>query len=602
MELIFKLVFFCIFLGSCSFLPRSSQKKLQTLAIVGTNDLHGSLLPVVRVTRASAQEPSVSYSVGGIAVLASYLQILKEQFEENFLWLDAGDQFQGSLESHLEQGASLISFFNEQGLNAATLGNHDFDFGLQALEARIREARYPYICSNIFDKKTQAPFPNTLPHTILQAGKLKGGLVGLSTLETPTTSRFQVENLEFENLKTATLRQASLLREKGAEVIILLAHAGLFCEHPRSHKKSLRQPSDPPRICRPNDEMVELLRALPAQTVDAVISGHTHQVIHDWIAGVPVIQAGAFGQYFNILYLTYDWEQKKLLPEKTRMEGAIPVCDRIFEHQGDCYGNLKSPVSGRGPLVPAQFHGKIVQADPKIQEALKKITEKTLIMKNRVIAYASQTITHAKMEESFLGNLLADALADATGADIAYINSGSIRTSLEAGAVNYGDIFRAYPFNNRIVTFPITSEELRLLLEVAESGSRGFGSVAGLHLHLISPHYEANFVDFNGDGTFAPWKLNRLLELTLSDKSPLTPQKQYQFATIDFLVTGGDDLRWVMQHLKIDKRMKDTGINSQEAFVAYLEKLKKIHPSEPRLHFEPPHLKKSPKKKRFRKS
>jgi 2',3'-cyclic-nucleotide 2'-phosphodiesterase (5'-nucleotidase family) len=252
-------------------------------------------------------------------------------------------------------------------------------------------------------------------------------------------------------------------------------------------------------------------------------------------------------------------------------------------------------------LVPASFHGKIIQPDAETLKKLKKITEKTSIMKNQIITHASQMIVHAKMEESFLGNMLADAIQEATGADFAYINSGSLRTSLEPGPVTYGDLFRAYPFNNRIVTFPITSEELRLFLQVAESGSRGFGSLAGLQVRLLSPRYEANFIDFNGDHTFAPWKLNRLLDVTLADKTPLTPHKQYQLATIDFLVTGGDDLKWVMQHLNMEKRMHDTGIHSQEAFLRYLKKIKNLQPSERRIQFEGPEQP-HPLKKRHKKN
>ena len=592
-----------LLLTHCSSGSRSQKAEdgsLETIAIVGTNDIHGGLLPFAHQTREKAPSPSIEYEAGGVAVLTSYIKILKNEFKDRLVWLDGGDEFQGSLESNSEQGAPMVQFFNQAGLTAAAVGNHEFDFGLDTLKSRMSEAKYPYLAANILDASTnqRAKFPNTYPHLLIMAGKLKVGVIGLSTVDTPTTTRaINVKTLKFENLKTATLKQAQELRDLGADIVLITAHAGLVCDHARiSTARLMRKSSDPQGICGDQDEIVELLQSLPPGTIDAVVSGHTHQVIHEWIANVPVIQGGAFGKYFNVIYLTYDWSQKKIVPDQTRIEGPVPVCSQVFENQGDCNGNRPAPKNGRGPLVVAKFHGKTIEPDREINQLIEATAKKTRILKEKKLGMAIRPIEHLRTGESELGNLYADAIRIASGADFAYVNSGGIRAPINAGPVVYGDVFRSVPFDNSIVTLEVKAEDLRKILQVAESGSRGFGSVSGLHLRLIDPAQEAPFQDLSGDGTFELWKINRLIAMNLPNGEPLNSKKTYTLATLDFLVTGGDDLKWPMSQISAAKngtlQFKDTGILCRDAIVQHIERLKEVNsPIHPLVDFQNPRLK-----------
>ena len=573
------LLAFVLVLTSCSTSARlegsseAASQGVQTLAILGTNDIHGNLAPIKRKSR-DAQP--VEYESGGLANIASYVDILRSEFGEHFIWLDAGDEFQGTVESNMNLGAPMVQFFNQKKLNAASIGNHEFDFGQEVLTARMKEAEYPYLAANILNRKTGEleSFPNTYPSLLLQAGKLKVGVIGLSTLDTPTTTRpANVTHLLFEDLKQSALREAKALRAKGAQVILLTAHVGLLCDLESGLLgNQMRKPADSQGECGPRDEMVQLLTSLPSGTIDAVVAGHSHQIIHHWIAGVPVIQAGAYGTYLNVIYLTYDWSQKKLLTDETRIEGPIPVCTQVFKNQNDCNGDRPAPKSGRGPLITPRFHGKAVHASPAIKKWMEPILKKSESEKKKVIGYAKRKLEHHRTKESPLGNLVADALREYSHADFGLVNFGGIRTDLEEGKITYGDIFRTFPFDNTLSLIKVTGKELLHILQVAESGSRGLNSVSGLKIRLIDLKLEAPFVDLSGDGKFDRWKVNRLIDVKTSSGEAIDPDRLYTLATVDFLVQGGDDLKWPMSQIAPERIQLDSGHLIRDVIIHYIQK------------------------------
>lgn len=558
---------------------------IETIVIMGTNDIHGALATETLKTREAEGVTPIEYQAGGAATLASYVRILRDEFGDRFLWLDAGDEFQGTIESNMQKGKGMVQFFNLTSLGGAAVGNHEFDYGpeiegdtdvLGALKARMREARYPYLAANIIDRKTQelAEFPNTYPHKMYQVGKLKVGVIGLSTLDTPKTTRTTyVRGLQFADLKESTMREAKALRQSGADVILVTAHVGLRCDRGNtSAGHSIRKISDPAGECGTNDEMVEFLRSLPSGTVDAVVSGHSHSLVHHWVAGVPVIQAGSLGRYFNLIYLNYDLKNRRIVPESTRIEGPVPVCPKVFQNQADCNGERPAPRNGRGKLVTPRFHKKTVTPDSSVTALLQPVFEQAAVKKNEYVAEAARPMNPDRQKETALGNFVADAVRDAVGADIALVNAGGIRAPIEQGAITYGGVFRVLPFDNGIVTLKVSGKELLEIIRVGESGSRGFCPTSGLKLKLIGPEYDVPSNDMNGDGKIEPWEANRLLEVRLADGSPIKPEKTYTLATIDFLVTGGDDVGAIMEKIPAERQIHSDWL-IREAAVKYLRKL-----------------------------
>ncbi|MBU6374550.1 MAG: 5'-nucleotidase C-terminal domain-containing protein [Bdellovibrionales bacterium] len=607
----FRFAFFAllaIVLNACSTSPKFQAGKRtenlsdttgdeQTIVIMGLNDFHGALLPLEMRSKESDEKQRVNYRAGGAAMLASYVDILRGTFGPNFFILDAGDEFQGTLESNASEGKPIVEFFNRIGVSAAAVGNHEFDFGPEgdvpvgapgsdlrgALKARMKEAKYPYLSANMsYRDGRPLDFPNLYPSVMLQAGRLKVGVVGLSTVMTPVTTRPEfVKDLQFSAGAEATLRESKKLRAQGAHLVVVVAHAGLRCERRRPEPGLLRRPGDNEGACDPDEEITEMIEALPTGTVDAVISGHTHTVVHHFVRGIPVIQAGASGQYFNLVYLTWNWKEKRLVTSEMAIEGPVPICEKVFDGQGDCNGVRTAPRTGRGKLSTPKFHGATMKPSSSISKWLVGVDHEVTQLKKKVVGTASRPLEHVRERESPLGNLITDAMREAMKADIAITNPGGIRSSIDSGPIQYEDVFRAFPFDNDIRVVEMNEDEIRLMLRVAQSGARGYFPVSGLKLTLLHPHVSAEGTDLNGNKKIDPWEMNRLVAVTLPDGTPLKKGKLYRVAIPDFLLSGGDDMGYAMDRIPksrvlqvggtymrdalVDKLARDGAVNSAES-------------------------------------
>ena len=568
-----------------------SVEGMETIAILGTNDVHGALMIETLKSRESAGTTATEYQRGGVSVMASYAKALRSQLGKRMLWLDGGDEFQGSIESNMEKGRGMVRFFNQAGLDGAAIGNHEFDYGpeteitdapketldrLGALKARMSEAHFPYLAANILNKDTQElyPFPNTQASKIYDTGRVKVGVIGLSTLDTPkTTLAINIQALKFANLKEATLRESEKLRKSGAEIIVITSHVGLKCEAGKMPMGlAIRRESDPQGECGNGDEMVKLLRSLPKGTVDAVVSGHSHQIVHHWIAGVPVIQGGSFGRYFNVIYLKYDLKAKKLVLDRTRIEGPIPVCTQYFKNQNDCNGDRPAPKNGRGPLVQAFYHGQKIEPNSDVEKILEPIAAKADALKNEPVAIADLPLDNDRSKETALGDLASDAIRKAAKTDFALMNAGGLRAPIEKGQITFGHVFRAFPFDNSISIVHVSGKQLLQILRIAESGSRGIAPISGLQLRLIGAEYDAPSSDLNGDGTIEPWEVNRLLEARLTNGAKIEEGRTYTLATVDFLVAGGDDVGWMFKQLP-ENQVEATHLLIRDSVLQYIKEL-----------------------------
>jgi len=207
-----------------------------TLSIVGTNDLHGGI--VAREGR------------GGLALFGGYVANLRAARARDggaVLLLDGGDMFQGTLESNLAEGATVVAAYNALGYAAAAIGNHEFDFGpvgpaatpqspaddpRGALKARAAEARFPFLAANIIDTTTNRPvaWPNVMPTTTVRVGGVRVGIIGVVTLGAlSATIASNTNGLRIAPLVETIEAEGLRLRAAGADVVIVTAHAGGRC-------------------------------------------------------------------------------------------------------------------------------------------------------------------------------------------------------------------------------------------------------------------------------------------------------------------------------------------------------------------------------------
>jgi 5'-nucleotidase len=192
-----------------------------TLSIVGTTDVHGRVFP--RGGR------------GGVAQLGGYLRNLRAARDRDggaVLLLDAGDTFQGGIESNLSEGALVVDAYNALGYDALAIGNHEFDYGALdtasgdgappdmrgALKAAAARARFPFLAANLNDEVTGRPvaWPNVRPSTVVGAAGLRVGIVGVMTVDAlRMTLAANVQGLRTTSLASAVEAEARRLRQRG---------------------------------------------------------------------------------------------------------------------------------------------------------------------------------------------------------------------------------------------------------------------------------------------------------------------------------------------------------------------------------------------------
>jgi 2',3'-cyclic-nucleotide 2'-phosphodiesterase/3'-nucleotidase len=195
-----------------------------TITILHTNDFHGQL-------EASGSNP-------GYARVATVVNDVRTSVGAgNVLLADVGDEMQGSLLSNIYKGQPVIDAFNTLGVDVATFGNHEFDWGQGVLASRVNEAAYPYVSANIVVNDTgncetagwTSPSIAT-PWVIKTVGEptsVKVGFIGVTTAETPTiTIASATEGLCFKDPATSIEHYYDAMKAAGADVIVVLSHLG----------------------------------------------------------------------------------------------------------------------------------------------------------------------------------------------------------------------------------------------------------------------------------------------------------------------------------------------------------------------------------------
>jgi 2',3'-cyclic-nucleotide 2'-phosphodiesterase (5'-nucleotidase family) len=433
-----------------------------TLAIVGTSDLHGhiAMLP---------------YLGGHLGNLAASGQV------DSIVLLDAGDMFQGTLESNLNEGASVVAAYNHLGYAAVAVGNHEYDFGPAgersvptqpsddprgALKARSAEARFPFLAANLIDDGSQQParWPNLHTSAVIERDGLTIGVIGVSTMDTPrTTNARNFAGLRMAPIGESVTREAALLRKRGAHLVLVAAHAGGRC-------RSFDDPADA-STCEPEQEIFAAARDLAPGTVDAIVAGHTHAGVAHQVNGVPIVQSFAKGIAFGRIDLV--------------VEGGVVVDRKIHPPRFLCGERREPPNLIEGEACPAgEYEGRPVVPDPALVTLVARYQEEAREARERKLGVTIDgAIKGVRIEESPLGNLFADLMRAARpDADVALTNGGGLRADLPAGELTYGDLYEAMPFDNRFATVSVTGGQLAHMIEKNLIASHGVFSISGVRV------------------------------------------------------------------------------------------------------------------------
>ena len=515
------------------------------IPILGTNDLHGKIFPIRFNKPNTINNPEYYYS-GGAEYIFSYLEILREDWgKKRVIWLDAGDQFQGGYEFTDTNGTIMHDFYNTCQVDAMAIGNHEFDFGIDYLKKFIKESSFPYLAANIYNKDTnkyiyeEGEWKQVKKSLVLHPYEgIKIGIIGLATISTPITTGGNVSSLEFHDPLKIIEEEAKRLRnEENVNAIILLTHLGSICNKGKEITKlnlNMYNKSTNQEECDEGQELNTLLNKLNKDLIDAIVSGHTHDLEHHWINGIPVIQSTGF-QYSNIIYLPFKKNENFVLDkDKIQIEGPLPSCELVFENSKRCEFVLLND-SSQGKLKKIKFHGKDLKLNQDLKEKLDNEREKVNTLMDNKIVENHVFLNTSNDKETHLTNMVVDIGRKVSGADFAFFNLGGYRTSWYPGTISELDLHLMFPFDNEFVTFEMSGEEIIRTLKT-------------INRRIIYPSSGLIQVYRKSDEN------NILVDAKVFDgvyEMNIEPFKTYVVCVNDFLYNGGSQFKHVMKWYKI---------------------------------------------------
>ncbi|WP_404288851.1 bifunctional metallophosphatase/5'-nucleotidase [Glutamicibacter arilaitensis] len=482
--------------------------EIVTLDLVGINDFHG---------RIAADRDSV-----GAAVLAGAVDAQRAE-NPNTLFVSAGDNIGAStFASASQDDVPTIDSLVTGGLDAAAVGNHEFDGGFADLSGRVIE-RFGQksgvdgadfaLGANVYDKGTKDPALRE--YAIREVAGLSVGIIGTVTADVPSlVSPNGIASLDFGSELEAANRVSAQLSDGDesngeADVLVLLTHNG--------------SDSDSCDVIAAEDSDYGTLLRDASPEIDAIFSGHTHQAYNCDIAGRSVIQAHQYGTTLGKVSLKLDATTGEVVNSAAEL---LPLATE--DANGDWTPNF--------------------EANAEVQAIVDEAVEKSEEVGSVQVGQISADILRGGEEpgsdrgvESTLGNSVADIHLWATSnenfagepAEIAFMNPGGLRADLlygEDGTVTYKAAADVQPFANTLITLDMTGEQIR---EALEQQWQPDGSERS-KLHLgISEGLEYTYVEDAAAG-------EHIKDITFNGE-PLDESATFKVAANAFLATGGDN-------------------------------------------------------------
>jgi 5'-nucleotidase len=504
------------------------------------NDFHGAIDPPSGSGAAVNGTPA-----GGVEYLATWLKRLRAEAAaegRSTLTVGAGDLIGATpLVSAAFHDEPTIELMNEIGLQVSSVGNHEFDEGVDELLRIQRGGCHPtdgcqdgdgyggadcqYLAANTISKRTGLPI--LPPIDIKFVGGVPVGFVGLTLEGTPAiVNPAGIKNVTFADEVQTANKWGRLLRAFGIKAQVLLVHEG------GAQTGATPGVSDCAGFTGP---IVPIVAGLNPE-FGLVVSGHTHRfyscTLPNSASTSVVTSAGTNGQLITDVDYTLDRRSGRfaeITAKNVIVENGVRNADGTWQTTGT------PPVFVKNPDT----------VDPNAKKVADKYRAAVAPIANRVIGSITADIVRDAPAtgngESPLGDVIADAqlaYTQSAGAQIALMNPGGIRASLtygqssggEApGQVTYGEAFTVQPFNNLVVTQTFTGAQLKDVLEQQFVGSGGQTTQ-----RILQP---SNGLTYSWSAS-APAG-SKVTALALNG-TPIDPAATYRVTTNDFLANGGD--------------------------------------------------------------
>jgi 2',3'-cyclic-nucleotide 2'-phosphodiesterase/3'-nucleotidase len=472
------------------------------VTLLCTTDVHGHVLPYL--------DSGSGKEVGGMLRCASAIEEIRRS-EPNVLYVDCGDLIQGTTESWLTKGRIMTRTLEWLRCDAWVLGNHDFDWGVDALVPLHDQTSLDMLCANLVVRPDSTNrLYKVKPFVIKEVDGIRVAIVGLTTPGIPTWTRpDMLGNVGFTRSVAALGQIMPSVRAEKPDILVLLVHQGY---------KELGDDNA--------NEVNQLARSFPE--FDVMLGGHLHRPLASArLNGVLFSQAGYYGNWLGRIDLVFDTVRKKVV---SKTADVIPIEDRY-------------------------------EANPELERLLRPDLDKAESYLDENLGVAETgLVASAKMPaQSPIQQLICKSIVKAAKADIA-LHGILVEGSIEPGVIRRSDIWRIIPYENRIGVAELTLPEIREILEENTElmGSEQFLGVYGLTYELYpnAPPGE------------------RVRNLCLADGSKPHARKRFRVAMNSYALASGGGRFPVLREIveRPESRLDMTDIDTRTAVVEYVRK------------------------------
>ena len=439
------------------------------------NDFHGNV------------DSSGSSSNPGLARLQTYL---KQQMatNTNSYFLSSGDQYQGTAISNLTYGDVVNDILDKMGMLTSAIGNHEFDWGTDEIVRWAKEGSFEFVASNIEVEASKKPSewdtyvkPYYIHKVTVDGVEYKIGFIGIATPETAyKTAAANVEGFTFTDPVATTNTWTTYLKDvEKVDAVIALTHLGSFQD---ATTKVI------------TGEVVDYANGVD---VDAIFSGHSHQIVNGLVNGIPVVQGLYNARSLSKISLNFE-----------TVDGVKTL-------------KVESAVIDIKKLIPT------LEQDAEIKKIVDDYYVILAPILNEELGELKNDLPHdtTTLQLTAMGQFVSKAMTEITKTQIAIVNGGGVRRGFTAGTITMGLMYELLPFDNTLVTLKLTGAELKKVIE-----------------HGIMPATFKPGQFYGLDVTYNPEAAagSRITKITLLDGTPIEDTTVYTVATIDFLLTGGD--------------------------------------------------------------
>lgn len=331
----------------------------------------------------------------------SVLGYLNKFRNDKSLVINAGDDFQGSPISSITKGMSQIELLNLYSLDAFVAGNHEFDYGAEVLKEDFEKAKFDVLSANLYDRSTNKLFGKQ--YIIKEKNGIKVGIIGVSPEDLKSlTLPKNVETIDVLNTDSVIAACLPILKKEKCDMIVLLSHNGVERDSVFAEKFH--------------------------GDIDVIVGGHSHTVLFKpkVVQGTLIVQAGSYGRNLGKLDLKVNTEKDTIAEFYGKLHETI-LDSAIFD-------------KAAGEKVDAM----IAAIEPEMKRVIGKL--------------------EADWKRDNFGQWNADALRAAFGANIAFLNSGSVRKEMLKGDITVGDIWEISPFGNNIMKFKLNGSAIKKMM------------------------------------------------------------------------------------------------------------------------------------------